>query len=100
MNIKDFLNKQRALFLTLFYLLVLYTFYVYTVCTVESFDESIHLPFMDQLYYFDVSLLFMGGLVSGAVLIKIDGRINIIMGIIMIIINVLWVPLLLARAIN
>jgi hypothetical protein len=96
----DQTKRKNFKLLLLLYTLTLYTIFLYVGETMDYFDSKVHFPYIPQIYYFDVCVLLVGGLLLGYFLFRMGGIINKIMGLLMITLNLTLVPFLLLSDIN
>jgi hypothetical protein len=90
--------NRRPLLKAILYILCLYDIYLYLPDVLGLFKINFYPPDPDILTYFDAAMLLIGGLTTGIMLIKLGGRFNKCLGIFMIVLNVVFTPLFLYRA--
>jgi hypothetical protein len=82
------------------YLLCLYDLYVYLAITSEQYNWRIKFFPIPYIFYFDLLVFCIGGIAIGFFLIRKGGRLNLMIGMFFIILNLLLTPLLIASEIN
>jgi len=80
------------------YILCLYDIYLYLPDIFDLFKSDIEPPTTDYLLYFDAAMLLIGGIVTGIMLMKTEGKFNKYLGILMILLNVVLTPLFILKA--
>ncbi|MCQ6958505.1 hypothetical protein [Mucilaginibacter aquariorum] len=80
------------------YLLCLYDVYLYLPDIFDLFKLDIEPPTTDYLLYFDATMLLIGGIVIGTMLMKTGGKFNKYLGVLMIVLNVVLTPWFIFRA--
>jgi hypothetical protein len=80
------------------YLLCLYDMYLYLPDIFDLFKLDIEPPTTDYLLYFDATMLLIGGIVIGLILVKAGGKFNRYLGGLMILLNVVLTPLFILKA--
>ena len=83
---------------SILYILCLYDIYLYLPDIFDLFKMDIEPPTTDYLLYFDAAMLLLGGIVTGIMLMKTEGKFNKYLGILMILLNVVLTPLFILKA--
>jgi len=84
---------------SILYLLCLYDIYLYLPDIFDLFKLDIEPPTTDYLLYFDATMLLIGGIVIGIMLMRTGGKFNKYLGVVMIVLNLVLTPLFIFRAI-
>ena len=79
------------------YILCLYDIYLYLPDLLGLFNFKVYLPTSDYLTYFDAAMLLLGGAIIGTALVKIGNK---RMGWVMILMNIIFTPLFIWKAIS
>lgn len=80
------------------YILCLYDIYLYLPDLFDLFKLDIEPPTTDYLLYFDAAMLLIGGIVIGIMLIRTGGKFNKALGVVMILMNVVFTPWFILKA--
>lgn len=94
----SFIAMRRLVTLTILYLLCLYDMYLYLPDVLGLFKIDFYPPDPDVLTYFDAAMMLFGGIALGVFLQKAGGRFNKVLSILMILLNVVFTPLFLFKA--
>ena len=84
--------------LTVIYFFCLYDIYLYLPDVLGLIHIDFYPPDPDVLTYFDATMMLIGGIVTGIILLKLGGRFNKYLGAVMIVLNVLLTPFFIFNA--
>ncbi|MDT3403661.1 hypothetical protein [Mucilaginibacter terrae] len=84
---------QKPVVSWILYGVCIYISYLYVVCLTEGYNLMLLLAF-SALFYLDLLLLLLGGIITGTLLILTQKRFNKILGEIMIVVNLALTPYL------
>jgi hypothetical protein len=79
-------------------MLCVYDMYLYLPDIFDVLKINIEPPTTDYLLYFDATMLLLGGVVTGVLLLTQSGKFNKTLGVIMITLNLTLTPLFIYRA--
>lgn len=91
--------NRKPILRAMLYLLCLYDVYLYLPDTLALFKIDFYPPDPDALTYIDAAMMLFGGIVIGILLLRMGGKANKVLGIVMILLNVVLTPWFLFKAI-
>jgi hypothetical protein len=89
------MSNSKYIFKILIYVLCFYDGYVYLTAASELYRWKIKLPSLPYLSYFDAFVFLLGGIILGVMLLVFSGKVNKILGIFFIAMNIILAPFLL-----
>ncbi|MEO7214060.1 hypothetical protein [Mucilaginibacter sp.] len=89
---------QRRTTLAVLYILSLYDIYLYLPDTLGLLNIDFYPPDPDILTYIDAAMMLIGGVVLGIILLRMGGKFNGFLGVLMILMNVVLTPWFLFKA--
>jgi hypothetical protein len=82
------------------YALCLYDIYLYLPDTLDFIGIDFYAPEVPYFAWVDAAMLLAGGVLIGVALLKLGGKFNKILGVVMIVLNLICTPLFILRALN